>query len=456
MGPAARLLALGCAAFGLTAAQALAFERTYRIGPIPMGPYQSVYKTSFDIPHPRVPKGSLTYMHTQLVDAKGRFVPQEEVMIHHAAFVNRGRFDGEKSQFYCEEGHKERFYGTGEEDQSLLLPPGYGYRVRAKDRWHVSWMLMNHHNHARRVFIEYTLRMNRGWRDTPVTPHWIGVEPCLRDPIFNVPGGGGPGAEYVKAIDWRPPADGRIVAVGTHVHGGAKTMRITEPACGDRTLVESQAQYGLADDPIYHVLPQIHEPSPRFASYPMSATGIPVRKGRTYRATAIYDNELPHARVMGIMHAYVAPLGAGGSDSPRPAACAPLPDDLETVGWDKPFRTEVPKVEIPLAVRDRNGNAKPVRTLPGNFWRPGGDAIVRMENLRFNHRKVSIAAGDAITWIFADPFLHDVTSASGPSAIGSQPLKEGARWRLRFRRRGTYHLYCTLHPLDMQQVVEVR
>ena len=419
-----------------------------------MGAYQSVYDTTFDIPHPRkVPKGSLTFMHTQLVDGRGRFVPQEEVMIHHAAFVNRGRFDGDKRQFYCEEGDKERFYGTGEEDQSLLLPPGYGYRVRAKDRWHLSWMLMNHHHHPRRIFIEYTLRMNRGWADTPVTPHWIGVEPCLRDPIYQVPGGGAPGSDHVKAIDWTPQADGRIVAVGTHVHGGAKRMTISEPACGDRTLLESRAQYGLADDPIYHVLPQIHEPSPRFASYPMTATGIPIRKGQTYRATAVYDNELPHARVMGIMHAYVAPPGPS---PPGIASCAPLPTDVQTIDWDKPFRTEVPQVSIPLAARGKDGRARPVDTLPGPFYRPGGDARVRLEGLRFNHRKVSLPVGSAITWTFADPFLHDVTSASGPTAIGSQPLKEGARWRLRFTRRGTYNLYCTLHPLDMQQVVEVR
>ncbi|MEO6496037.1 MAG: copper-binding protein, partial [Solirubrobacteraceae bacterium] len=56
---------------------------------------------------------------------------------------------------------------------------------------------------------------------------------------------------------------------------------------------------------------------------------------------------------------------------------------------------------------------------------------------------------------FDDPVLHDVTSASGPSAIGTQPLEDGAVWRQKFNRPGTYSLYCTLHPLDMQQIVEV-
>jgi hypothetical protein len=435
---------LACAA----PAAASAAQRTYRIGPIQTGGYSSVYKTSFHLPHPKA-DFSLTYMHARIVDAKGRFVPQQQVMLHHVAFVNSGRRDGEKSQYYCENGYKERFYGTGEEDQSLLLPAGYGYRVRSGDRWHASWMLMNHHHHGRTVFIEYTIRYEPGFAATPVKPYWLGVEPCLRDPIFNVPGGAGPGSTYAKQIDWVPPTDGRIVAVGTHLHGGAKSMAITDPACGDRTIASSTPEYGLDDDPIYHVLPQIHEPSPRFTSYPMSAAGIPIQKGHRYRVIARYDNELPHARVMGIMHAYVAPPTAKVGD------CAPLPSDVRTVQWDQPFRTEIPKVEIPLAVRGPDGRARAIDTLPGSWYRPKGDAVVRLRDVQPSHRKIVLRRGASITFRFEDPFLHDVTTASGPTAIASQPLKDGAAWRMRFTKPGTYDLYCTLHPLDMQQQIQV-
>jgi plastocyanin len=81
--------------------------------------------------------------------------------------------------------------------------------------------------------------------------------------------------------------------------------------------------------------------------------------------------------------------------------------------------------------------------------------VVRLRDLEFSHRKIVLALGSAIRYEFDDPFLHDVTSASGPTAIGSQPLKGGATWRHRFTRAGTYALYCTLHPLDMQEIVEV-
>jgi len=440
---AALMTALLCAS-----ASAKTITKTYRIGPVALSPYSTDYET-VDVPHPKI-KGSLTFMHARVVDRSGNFVPQHIVMLHHIAMVNDGRFDGDKSQYYCKTGYKERFYGTGEEDQSLLLPQGYGYRVRANDRWHASWMLMNHRWLARKVYIEYTLKMDSGWSDVPVKPYWLGVEPCPPDPIFEVPGGGEPGSNYNKTIDWKVPQDGRIVAVGTHLHGGAKGMQITEPSCGNRTLLSSEAQYGLANDPIYHVLPMMHEPNPRYDSYPLTPTGIPIRRGETYRVNATYDNELPHARVMGIMHAYVAPATA-----PVPK-CAPLPTDIQTIGYDQPFRTAVPRVHIPLATRGSDGRAHPIKTIRGQYYRPHGDAIIRIHNYRFDHQKVVINRGQAVRWLFDDTEWHDVTTANGPTAFGSQHLKNGQGWHRAFHTPGTYQLYCTLHPLDMHQIVKVR
>lgn len=445
------LAALATAVLASVAAPAGAATRTltYRIGPIPLSGYESVMETTNDIGSPHI-TGSITYMHARVVDRNGAFVPQQQVMLHHIVFVNDGRFDGDISQEYCGKGYKERFYGTGEEDQSLVLPPGYGYHVRRDDRLHASWMLMNHRYATRTVYIEYTIKITDGWNDTPVTPYWLGVAPCPRDPIFQVPGDGGPGSTFTKSINWTPPVDGRIIAVGTHLHGGAESMRITEPACGNRTIAASDPQYGMPEDPIYHVLPQIHEPSPRFTSYPMSATGLPIRKGVTYRVSGIYDNAVPHARVMAIMHAYVAP--ATGATP----VCAPLPTDVQTIDWDKPFRTDPPEVYIPLTMRGSDGRAKAVTVLPGRYYRPSGDASVLIEGSQFSHQKLVINRGASVRWTFGDPFVHDVTTANGPRAIGSQLLKNGQGWHLKFDTPGTYSVYCTLHPVDMHQIIKVR
>ena len=445
-----RLLAAICAALALALpAGAAGKTMTFRLGPIVLGGYQSKIDTPLNIPTPRM-TGSITYMHARVVDLRGRFVPQQIVMLHHVAFVNDGVHLGDRHQDYCGRRATERFYGTGEEDESLILPPGYGYHVRKGDRWHASWMLMNHRFQTRSVYVEYTVHITPGWHDTPVTPYWLGVAPCPRDPIFEVPGGGAPGSDYVRQISWTPPADGRIVAVGTHLHGGAKYMDIREPACGNRALVTTSSEYGQPDDPIYHVLPQIHEPGPRYVSYPTSATGIPVHRGSRLIVRGVYDGELPHSRVMAIMHAYVAPAPHGAGP-----ACSPLPSDVTYRHWDRPYRTDVPKVWIPLTLRDADGRAQAIEDLPGPYFAPRGTPTVTVANTSFSHEKVYIPKGGSIRYVFRDDQWHDVTTANGPTAIGSQYLKDGASYVQRFPRSGTYQLYCTLHPVDMHQQVVV-
>jgi len=432
-------------------ATAGAKTETFRIGPIVLHGYESKLETPLDIPTPRI-TGSITYMHARVIDAHGGFIPQQIVMLHHVAFVNDGVHYGDKRQQYCGWHKTERFYGTGEEDESLMLPPGYGYHVRAGDRWHASWMLMNHRFATRKVYVEYTVHITPGWHDVGVTPYWLGVAPCPKDPIFEVPGGGAPGSDYIKRISWTPPADGRIVAVGTHLHGGAKYMDIREPSCGNRALVTTQAQYGMPDDPIYHVLPQIHEPGPRAVSYPMTPTGIPVHKGERLVVRGIYDGELPHSRVMAIMHVYVAPPGPQGV-GPK---CGPLPTDVHDVNWDKPYRTDVPKVLIPLTQRDATGHAEAISDLPGQFFAPTSTPTVDIQATRFSHPKIYLPTpGSSIRYVFKDAVWHDVTTANGPTAIGSQYLKDGASYVQTFTRPGTYQLYCTLHPVDMHQVIVV-
>ena len=49
-------------------------------------------------------------------------------MLHHVFFVNHGRFRGDRRAGDCRARNGETFYGTGEEDQAVELPPGYGYR----------------------------------------------------------------------------------------------------------------------------------------------------------------------------------------------------------------------------------------------------------------------------------------------------------------------------------------
>src|SRR5215213_2037572 len=136
--------------------------------------------------------GYITRMHARLVDSNGRPVSIRRVMLHHVVFLNRGRFAGDRKP-KCGTRFGEPFYGTGEENQSLELPDGYGYRTRPKDVWKMQTMLMSHTPSARRVWVEYTMTLTR--RDLgAVTPYWMRTTNCRNEPSWSVPGGGKPGS----------------------------------------------------------------------------------------------------------------------------------------------------------------------------------------------------------------------------------------------------------------------
>ena len=51
---------------------------------------------------------------------------------------------------------------------------------------------------------------------------------------------------------------------------------------------------------------------------------------------------------------------------------------------------------------------------------------------------------------------HDVTLANGPVGFASRWSLRGATFSRRFTKPGTYRLFCSLHPIAMTQVIDVR
>jgi len=115
----------------LAPAAATATERTYilRYGPVEVGGYE----TRFPEPQVQTPRrsGYIVRMNARIVDRKGKRIPLGHVMLHHVVFINDGSSGRPRKQSSCEGRGGEPFYGTGEERQRLLLPPGYGYPVKA-------------------------------------------------------------------------------------------------------------------------------------------------------------------------------------------------------------------------------------------------------------------------------------------------------------------------------------
>jgi plastocyanin len=153
-------------------------------------------------------------------------------------------------------------------------------------------------------------------------------------------------------------------------------------------------------------------------------------------------------RVMGIDHVYIAHGKARGG-------CPALPGDAEELGPDFVGRDTPPHMELTLARMGSDGYAHPYGGPGGPTTVFPGAGAVTESGWEFSPRRLSIPAGKRIRWTFRDRSLHDATLVSGPRGFSSPPMR-GGRYSHRFLVPGTYRVYCSLHPIDMQQVVTVR
>jgi Stress up-regulated Nod 19 len=290
------------------AASASAAVRTLhlRYGPIVLHPAE--LKSA--APRVRTPQvhGFVTRMHAYVVDGRGHRLPSNRVMLHHGVFrrLIPTRYDRDCGA----RRDSEPFYATGEEDETLSLPPGYGMRLGPHERWRLRWMLMNHTNRRWKVSIRYDVRIDTSRKVVPVTPLWLRVVNC-RDEYFDVPGNGGPGSVFTQSRRIVAARTGRIVTATGHLHGGAIGLTLSEPRCAGRTL--------LSTTPVYRSGAPLAQDGPVHVTSFSSHYGIPIFRGEHLVLTATYDNSTVHDGVMGTMHAYVA------RGLPNPFSCIPLP-----------------------------------------------------------------------------------------------------------------------------------
>jgi len=81
-------------------------------------------------------------------------------------------------------------------------------------------------------------------------------------------------------------------------------------------------------------------------------------------------------------------------------------------------------------------------------------STVKVEDSFFSAKKLSVSRGASVTWKWTGALLHNVRVKSGPVRFSSRKQLHGT-YSHRFTVRGTYKLYCTLHP-DMTMTVTVR
>jgi plastocyanin len=96
--------------------------------------------------------------------------------------------------------------------------------------------------------------------------------------------------------------------------------------------------------------------------------------------------------------------------------------------------------------------------LPSTAADPDAEASatkrVRVGDLFFRRRSITIQRGDTVRWVWVGQARHNVTVTRGPVEFRSRTKTDGA-YRKRLNRRGTYRYICTLHPDDMRGRVVV-
>ena len=363
--------------------------------------------------------------------ARAKALSIQDVMIHHIVLHAFGAKWANPAANCA-----AQFFARGEENQEMPRFGGYGVANMtaggdAPD-WFLTHMLMNHRAYPLTVYV----RTKITYSDTPqteVTPLWIDSEGCDVDPTFTIEGGGGRGSTTYDRALWTVPMDGRIVGGQGHLHGGGKYQTLRNTSCGNQLLMKSRAYYGQPDHIFYRVRPILHEPSPISMGRTISPAGIPVNEGDQLRLTAAYDNGLPHTRVMSILMAYLVPGEVDGCQDP--------PDDSIIQDVPGSYRKPYPRFKVPL-LAPPTGPFQP-------FNRPIG-----VSSYFFGKRRVVVDRGTQVTWQFNADRQHDVAVASGPRGFQSEWIKNG-EFSFTPTVRGTYNIYCSLHPGRMSQQLKV-
>jgi plastocyanin len=167
------------------------------------------------------------------------------------------------------------------------------------------------------------------------------------------------------------------------------------------------------------------------------------------RLSATYDAEMPRT-VMSIMHVYVAPARG------RPARCSPLAPDRREIRKPGRYRLRPPWVTVPLNGLAADGSTYTIKDPAWPLRRLQSGSIVDIGARGYRPRHVEIHAGASLTWRVKGRTEHNVRFANGPRLISTFSLSGGETKSKAFPVPGHYELFCSLHPVTMHQIVEVR
>ena len=73
----------------------------------------------------------------------------------------------------------------------------------------------------------------------------------------------------------------------------------------------------------------------------------------------------------------------------------------------------------------------------------------------FKPKKLTIAKGTKVKWVWKGKRAHNVTVADGPAMFRAGKRKKGT-FTHTFTKKGKYLIFCTIHAPDMQMKITVK
>src|SRR5918996_150186 len=208
------LLALAAPAAAQDGVQRLHYE----YGPIQIKPGQNTIAIEQNRLKPPV-DGWITSFKPNLVRRDGSVPRVDVIHLHHGVWLKNLR----------------PLFAAGEEKTTIAAPPGFGWRHRTADSWHMNHMIHNLTPTPEEVYITYDLEFvpdgaPAAARMTEVETLWLDVMGFSAYPVFDARrGAGGRDGRFTypdearrapRTNTWTAPQDGALVGTAGHLHPG--------------------------------------------------------------------------------------------------------------------------------------------------------------------------------------------------------------------------------------------
>lgn len=211
------------------------------------------------------------YLHgftTEMLDAEGKTIPSR--LLHHVNIMAP-----ERRELFSE--IMQRVGAAGSETGPVFIPRFLGYPMSVGDSLLFTAMFHNptgesYHNARLRIRMRYST--DRTWHPrVAIQPFYLDVMPPAGGHAYDLPPG-----RSTRSWEGKPAVNGRVVALGGHLHKYGVALRLED-------LTEGKV--------LFETTPEVDEAGnvvgmPR--KYFLWRLGIPLDARHTYRLTAIYDN----------------------------------------------------------------------------------------------------------------------------------------------------------------------